>query len=211
MNENYFGNNKIDNNFANKQNLGMIMEGFIVMAALLGVYMFYKMYKNDQKADVEVGTTATSSEGFINETRDLVLETLREMGCEYEYGTEEDDVRIYFSYQGERFMIEADNECYFINVYDLWWHHMSTYCDIEEFAAMQKTINATNAHANCTVLYTINKEAEEIGVHSKKNMLFVRQIPDLKGYLASTLDDFFKIQRTVLTEIEKCKVVVEQQ
>ena len=26
------------------------MEGFIVMAALLGVYMFYKMYKNDQKA-----------------------------------------------------------------------------------------------------------------------------------------------------------------
>ena len=31
------------------------MEGFIVMAALLGVYMFYKMYKNDQKADVVVG------------------------------------------------------------------------------------------------------------------------------------------------------------
>ena len=186
----------------------MIMEGFIVMAALLGVYMFYKMYKNDQKADVEVGTTATPSEGFINETRDLVLETLREMGCEYE---ETDNLKIYFDYQGERFMIEADNDCYFINVYDLWWHHMSTYCDIEEFAAMQKTINATNAHANCTVLYTINKEAEEIGVHSKKNMLFVRQIPDLKGYLASTLDDFFKIQRTIMTEIEKCKVVEEQQ
>ena len=50
MKEKCFGNNKIDNNFANKQNLGMIMEGFIVMAALLGVYMFYKMYKNDQKA-----------------------------------------------------------------------------------------------------------------------------------------------------------------
>ena len=195
-------------NFATKFNFVVIMEGFIVMAALLGVYMFYKMYKNDQKADVEVGTTATSSEGFINETRDLVLETLSELGCEYE---ETDNLKIYFDYQGERFMIEADNDCYFINVYDLWWHHMSTYCDIEEFAAMQKTINNINAYATCTVLYTINKEAEEIGVHSKKNMLFVRQIPDLKGYLASTLDDFFKIQRTVLTEIEKCKVVEEQQ
>ena len=37
-------------NFATKFNFVVIMEGFIVMAALLGVYMFYKMYKNDQKA-----------------------------------------------------------------------------------------------------------------------------------------------------------------
>lgn len=196
------------------------MEGFIVMAALLGVYMFYKMYKNDQDASMNMNTSADvekpveanmANDTFVNETRDLVLETLREMGCEYEEGREEDDIRIFFTYQGERFMIEADNECYFINVYDLWWHHMSTYCDVEEFAAMQKTINATNAHVNCTVLYTINQEAEEIGVHSKKNMLFVRQIPDLKGYLVSTLNDFFKVQRMVKTEIEKCKVVQEQQ
>ena len=184
------------------------MEGFIVMAALLGVYMFYKMYKNDQEADVEDSTTATSTEGFINETRDLVLETLKELGCEYK---EAEELKIYFVFQGERFMIEADNDCYYINVYDLWWHHMSMYCDVEEFAAMQKTINNINACANCTVLYTINKEAEEIGVHSKKNMMFVRQIPDLKGYLVSTLDDFFKIQRSVMMEIERCKVVEVQQ
>ena len=195
------------------------MEGFIVMATFLGVYMFYKMYKNDQEASVEMNTSVdvpivanADMDTIVHETRDLVLETLREMGCEYEEGTEgENDIRIFFTYQGERFMIEADNECYFINIYDLWWHHMSTYCDVEEFAAMQKTINNINACANCTVLYTINKEAEEIGVHSKKNMLFVRQIPDLKGYLVSTLDDFFKIQRSVMMEIERCKVVEEQQ
>ena len=197
------------------------MEGFIVMATFLGVYMFYKMYKNDQEASgnsntsvyvpVDVDTNA-DMDTIVHETRDLVLETLREMGCEYEEGTEgENDIRIFFTYQGERFMIEADNECYFINIYDLWWHHMSTYCDVEEFSAMQKTINRINAHVNCTVLYTINQEAEEIGVHSKKNMLFVRQIPDLKGYLISTLNDFFKVQRSVMIEIEKCKVTEEQQ
>lgn len=195
------------------------MEGFIVMATFLGVYMFYKMYKNDQEASVKMNTSvdvpvdaSADMDTIVHETRDLVLETLREMGCEYEEGTEgENDIRIFFTYQGERFMIEADNECYFINIYDLWWHHMSTYCDVDEFAAMQKTINRINAHANCTVLYTINQEAEEIGVHSKKNMLFVRQIPDLKGYLISTLNDFFKVQRSVMTEIEKCKVTEEQQ
>jgi hypothetical protein len=184
------------------------MEGFIVMAVLLGAYMFYKMYKKNQKANVEVATTATPTEGFINETRDLVLETLRELGCEYE---EAEELKIYFVFQGEHFMIEADNDCYFINVYDLWWHHISTYCDVEEFAAMQKTINNINGYTNCTVLYTINKEAGMIGVHSKKNMLFVRQIPNLKGYLVSTLDDFFRVQRLVMTEIEKCKVTEEKQ
>lgn len=187
------------------------MEGFIVMAALLGVYMFYKMYMNDQVTSMEVISPAdvsTPVNEYAHETRDLVLDTLRELGCEYD---EVEDIKIYFTYQGERFMIEADNECFFINIYDLWWHHLSTYCDVEEFAAMQKTINNINAYANCTVLYTINKEAEEIGVHSKKNMLFVRQIPDLKGYLVSVLNDFFKIQRSVMTEIEKYKVVEEQQ
>ena len=76
---------------------------------------------------------------------------------------------------------------------------------------MQKRINNINGYTNCTVLYTINKEAGMIGVHSKKNMLFVRQIPNLKGYLVSTLDDFFRVQRLVMTEIEKCKVTEEKQ
>ena len=163
------------------------------------------------RQEIESENTKVDVE-FEHETRDLVLETLREMGCEYEEGTEgENDIRIFFTYQGERFMIEADNECYFINIYDLWWHHMSTYCDVEEFSAMQKTINQINAKASCTVLYTINQEAEEIGVHSKKNMLFVRQIPGLKDYLVSVLNDFYNIRRDVLIEIEKCKVTAEQQ
>ena len=183
------------------------MEGFIVMAALLGVYLFYMMYKNEREAEMEVGTTNTPTGGYIKETRDLVLETLRELGCEYE---EAEELKIYFDYQGERFMIEANNECLYINVYDLWWHRLSTYCEVEEFAAMQKAINDINSYANCTVLYTIKKEAEMIGVHSRKNMLFVRQIPDLKGYLASTLDDFFKVQRSVMIEIEKSKVTEKQ-
>ena len=173
------------------------------------IYHLWRYYHDDKQEEMtEEHTVEETKDGFINETRDLVLEKLRELGCEYE---EADELKIYFVYQGERFMIEADNDCYFINVYDLWWHHMSTYCDVEEFAAMQKTINAINANANCTVLYTINKEAEMIGVHSRKNMLFVRQIPDLKGYLVSTLDDFFKVQRSVMTEIERGKVVDEQQ
>lgn len=60
-------------------------------------------------------------------------------------------------------------------------------------------------------MYKNDQEAEEIGVHSKKNMLFVRQIPGLKDYLVSVLNDFYNIRRDVLIEIEKCKVTAEQQ
>ena len=43
------------------------------------------------------------------------------------------------------------------------------------------------------------------------SMLFIQQIPNLEGYLASVLDVFFKVQRTVITEIERMKVTEEQQ
>ena len=63
------------------------------MATFLGVYMFYKMYKNDQEASVKMNTSVdvpvdvganADMDTIVHETRDLVLETLRKMGCEYE-------------------------------------------------------------------------------------------------------------------------------
>ena len=181
------------------------MIGGIVILSLIvvigSIYRYYREKSQDQQADDTVDTEA--KDVFVYETRDLVLETLRKIGCEY---VEAENMEIYFIYQGHRFMIKSSNECLYINVYDLWWYHLSKYCEVEDFAAMQKTVNRINANANCTVLYTINDEAEEIGVHSKKNMLFIRQIPELKGYLLGVLDDFFKVQREVITEIERSRI-----
>ena len=78
--------------------------------------------------------------------------------------------------------------------------------DIEEFARLQKAVNLINGSANCTVLYAPDQEAKMIGVHSKKNMLFISQIPDIELYLQAALNDFFKVQREVLKEIEKQRV-----
>lgn len=189
------------------------MEGIIVIGALVVAYILYRMYRYERKKNDEVGPTTPSSTATLGdakiayETRDLVIETLKELGCDYK---EVNNLRIDFVYQGEQFLIEATNDCYFINVYDLWWYQLSTHCEVEEFAAMQKAINEVNTNANCTVLYIVNQETERIGVHTRKNMLFIRQIPELTVYLTSVLDDFFKVQRAVLAEIEKCKVKEEQ-
>ena len=43
-------------------------------------------------------------------TRDLFLETLSKIGCQYELGEgEEDSDKIYFAYQGENFTASASN------------------------------------------------------------------------------------------------------
>lgn len=136
----------------------------------------------------------------------LVLTTLRNMGCEPETELSDDTNWIGFSYQGEQFTIECRDDCYFITIFDTWWYQISTYSDIDEIANLHKTVNWANRYAKCTLFYTTNEEIEQIGVHSKKSLLFIKDIPDLEKYLTGAMNDMFRVQRFVLTELEKCKV-----
>ena len=141
----------------------------------------------------------------------LVLCTLRKIGCEPETEVRGDNTWVFFTYQGERFSIECNDSCQFIVIYDTWWHQASIYSDVDEIADLHRTINVANQHASCSVVYTVNKDIEQIGVHSKRNTLFIPQIPYIDQYLVSVLNDFFKVQRFVVTELEKCKVREEQE
>ena len=140
----------------------------------------------------------------------LVLSTLRKIGCELQVEAQGEFNYVYFTYQGENFTIECNDDCLFINIYDTWWYSISIYSDVEEIANLHKVVNLTNQHVNCTLLYTINKETEEIGVHTRQNVLFIKEIPYPDKYLMGVLSGFFKAQRLVLAELEKCKVVETQ-
>jgi hypothetical protein len=136
----------------------------------------------------------------------LVLTTLRKIGCDPETEEHNNLNYAYFTFQGEKFTIESNDTCKFITIYDTWWHSISIYSDVEEIANLHKTINLVNQYVNCTLLYTTNKDIEEIGVHSRRTILFIKEIPEIDNYLICVLNDFFKAQRLVLTELEKCKV-----
>lgn len=187
---------------------------FIILAfGLYALFCYYKgrnYGKGDASEEVEVSEDHSMNEEKLAAcpTRGLVMQTLRRMGCEPV--EEEGSSTISFDYQGERFLIESSNDCLFINVYDVWWYQLSMDADIEEFARMQKTVNLINGWTNCTVLYTMDQEDRLIGVHLKKNILFIEQIPNIEMYLTSVLDNFFKTQRMILTELEKAKVREEQ-
>ena len=198
------------------------MSHIITLAIIFAVYYFYHVYKasvEEKEAEEdrffeELKSSGKDEDGVTDAMEcfdertitELVLSTLRKIGCDYEIEQRGNINWIRFIFQGEHFTIDCNDDNYYINIYDTWWYEISTYSDIEEIADLRKVINLANRQANCTLIYTINKEMEQIGVHSKKNMLFISQIPERDLYLKSAFNEFFKAQRFVLTELEKCKV-----
>ena len=197
----------------------------IIWIFIFAIYYFYHVYKASVEAkeaeedqffeelmNSESSERNKDSDGkeatYLDERTitGLVLCTLRKIGCEPETEVRGDNTWIYFAYQGERFSIECNDSCQFIVFYDTWWYQISIYSDVDEIADLHRTINVANQYANCSVIYTVDKETEQIGVHSKRNTLFIPQIPYIDQYLVSVLNDFFKVQRFVVTELERCKV-----
>ena len=178
---------------------------FFLVFGLYTLFCYYKGRKNEQTNSID---ESEKEQLEIVPTRVLLMRTLMNMKCDPL--AEENTGRIFFNYQGERFFANCSNESLFITLYDVWWYQISMDADIEEFACMQKAVNRINAYADCTALYSANEEERVFGLHLKKNIPFIVQIPDIEVYLKSTLDDFFIAQRALITEMERNKVKEEQ-
>lgn len=198
----------------------------ITLVIMFAIWYFYRTYKasieeneidgnrpfEDSLDSEKLPEDDAEVEPCLDErtTTGLVTSTLRKMGCDSKTEVKGKHMWVYFTYQGENFTIECNDDCFFINIYDTWWYSISIYSDVEEIANLHKVVNLANQHVNCTLLYTTNNEIEEIGVHSRQYLLFIKEIPELDKYLMGALSGFFKAQRLVLTELEKCKVVVNK-
>ena len=136
-------------------------------------------------------------------TKRFVMDILKRIKCEPE---EDENGIICFNYQAESFIAIARQESAFVTISNVWWYRLPTSCDVEEFARLQKVINETNKDEVYTVFYTIAKESNEIVLHTKRNGIFIPQIPDIESYLISILNGFFRIQRFVHVELERRKV-----
>lgn len=137
-------------------------------------------------------------------TRDLFMETLTKIGCQYELAEEEDDDRIFFAYQGEHFFASANNEGLYVHIFDPCWGHVELY-DIDEFARLKKAINGSNLNNSVMTVYTIDEAGSNVDVHCKSTILFIPQIPNLEGYLRLELDEFFRAHQYVGNEMLKLK------
>lgn len=139
-------------------------------------------------------------------TRDLFLETLSKIGCQYELDEDND---IVFKWQGGNFVAQAVNECRFVVVYYYNWAEYELY-DIDTLSRVKRTINETNCWYNMNIVYSINEAGNTFHVHTKKHFLFVSQITDIEIYLQTVLGMFYEVRRYYETELDKLKCEEEK-
>ena len=186
----------------------MIWHIFGILAFVV-IYNIYRYYHEDDGYDYSPVVTETSENNQVAETvmeeristRQLALNTIEKIGCKPQY-TEEG--RIQFEYQGVIFLMEAVNDCMFVNLIWPWCHSFSKF-DIDEFARVRQVVNEINLRDTLSVIYSIT-DSDDVALHIKKHFLFISQIPQLEEYLKMILNSFFKAARSLELEIEKCRM-----
>ena len=177
--------------------------------AFVVIYNIYRYYHEEDSYEYSPVVTDTSDNNQITETnmeetistRELALKTIENIGSTPQY-TEEG--RIQFEYQGVIFLMEAVNDCMFVNLIWPWCHSFSKF-DIDELSRVRQVINDINMRGTASVFYSIT-DSDDVAVHIKKHFLLVSQIPNLEDYLKLMLDSFFRTARTLDVEIEKFRL-----
>ncbi len=181
----------------------------IGILAVVVIYNIYRYYHENKSYEYSPVVTDTSDNNQVIEsnmeetisTSQLALNTIEHIGSEPKY-TEEG--RIQFEYQGVIFLMEAVNDCMFVNLIWPWCHSFSEF-DIDELSRVRQVINDINMRGTASVFYSIT-DSDDVAVHIKKHFLLVPQIPDLEGYMKLMLESFFRSARTLDVEVEKCRL-----
>lgn len=175
-----------------------------IISVLIGISLMYYIRQKRAEKEMDEIVNSISPSNDSNEnigTRDLCLELLRQFNCEVRI--EHDD--IYFTYQNEKFMIEASNDSVFITIWDLHWDMVDSE-NVQDVENMKMAVNRTNHLVHNTVLYILYKEEKSYYILSKLQCLLMHNIPNTKAYLAAILNDFFRTKQCysqVLDEMDK--------
>ena len=182
---------------------------FFVGAIILAIWSDWHNEQRRRKEFEQMKALATSQSNPTVQTeknkgtRDLLLDTLTKIGCQYQLG-EGDDDRIYFPFQGENFIVDASNENIYIHIWDACWAQVELY-DIDEVARIKRAINTSNLNSIVTTVFTIDEASSTLEVHSKTTIPFLPTMPHLEDYLRVTLNEFFRAHQVVGYEMHKMR------
>ena len=178
---------------------------FLVLVVGNSIYRYFREKNENDSIEEETDSVDNSNSETEMEkeikTRELVISVLKDIGAEL---TDAGEERIQFEYQGISFLMDANDDCYFINIIWPWCHTFNKF-DIDEFSRVQRVVNDINSYDSITVFYGIS-DSDNVLLHMRKNLIFVPQIPQINEYLRSILRSFFQTARTLDFEIEKSRL-----
>lgn len=164
----------------------------VIALALWPVVLFTLRYLTTRRKRLEHITRLTKDELNEISTKDLVINTLKEIGCQPEIN--EDD-QICFKYQGDDFYIVAEEENRFIMIWNPWWGCINT--DNDALPILKEIINLTNVKSIVTTVHMMDEDGKTIGLHSHCHTYFSPNEGGLEEHLRMLLDCFFDVHNSI--------------
>ena len=190
-----------------------------ITITIILMYYFYNKSRQDKMNEemdrivnspssiVRTGITSESQTNMDEiqniSTRDLCVNVLRKLNCDVQFD-EEDSYRMSFTYQGETFQIDTWKDGLMISIWDTWWGSVDL-DDLDDVSRIRKAINTININSSLTLVYSIDQENQRFAIHTKRQCLFIPQIPNIENYLSAMLSGFFEVQRSFKEELDKLR------
>ena len=166
----------------NEEYIGLIVFGVVILALL-----YFQIFK--PLVNFIMRFIGRNKNMNVMKTRQNVIQTLKDMNC----SPEEDDGLIHFTFQGLHFLIEAEDEYKNIKIICPWWSGIDM--NDKDVPLLKEAINECNLICIVPIVYTINKDNNQMGIHCKYNLNFQEVNGDYENLLGAYLSSFFNSQR----------------
>lgn len=164
----------------------------VIALALWPIVLFLIRIIHERKKRLEHLEQMTKNELDEISTKQLVVSTLKKIGCQPE---ENEEGHIAFKYQGDDFYIAAEEENRFIMIWNPWWGSINT--DNEAFPVLKEIINLVNVNSLVTTVYMADEDGKTVGLHSRCHTYFSPNEGELEEHLKMLLDFFFDTHNAI--------------
>ena len=131
-------------------------------------------------------------------TEELIVSTLKKMGCNPE---KNEEGNIGFMYQGDDFYLSFQEDVPFVMIWYPWW---GTY--------LKEVINAVNISSFITTVFMAENEGDkEIGIHSHCHTFFTESVLEPEEHLKLILDSFFDTRNAIKENIDKLGSAISEE
>ena len=131
-------------------------------------------------------------------TRELLFSILRNLNLEY---TVDSDGDIFFRYQGEQFIVTAQDDIKYLRIQDLYWYD-APLSDIDNLSIVQKAINECNTYRSNVMVYNYRTDNNTINVHTLQTILWIPEIPSIEVYFTNILEDMLQTHQKFYQTME---------
>ena len=138
------------------------------------------------------------------ETKERIIQTLKEMNCNPEESEKNGYDVIIFNFQDQDFIIYVDSSP-IVRIYCNWWTTLDL--NDKDVPILKEAINENNLSLIITTVYTVDKENNLIGVHCKHALNFQEVNGDYEDMLRAYLYFFFSTQRELRERFNRLKSI----